>query len=40
MALTATLHHNDVSVKKHFFPDLISADYRVASQFPQSLLQQ
>jgi len=26
MALTATLHHDDVSVKKHFSPDLISGN--------------
>ena len=36
MALTATLHHDDVSVKKHFALDLRSADCYAASQFPQS----
>ena len=31
--------YDDVSVKKHFAPDLISADCYAASQFPQSWLQ-
>lgn len=38
MVSTATLHHDDVSVKKHFAPDLISADCYAASQFPAILI--